>query len=245
LTIELQLLFFILLAAVAFLYASVGHGGASGYLALMALFNTSPDVMKPTALLLNVFVSLIAFAQFYRANHFKWKLFPPFAIGSIPLSFFGGTINIHDAVYKKILAGLLIFAVIRFIGFGRKASVHIKEPVIMLAVLIGGVIGLLSGMIGIGGGIILSPVLIFLKWADQKQAAAVSALFIFVNSVAGLSGQLSKGIAFSGNMYLYVIIALAGGIAGSYLGARKFKQEVLKGMLAVVLVIAIVKLLMT
>jgi uncharacterized protein len=244
LTLEYQLLFFLLLSAVAFLYASVGHGGASGYLALMALFNTTPDVMKPTALLLNLFVSGIAFAQFYRANYFRWRLFVPFAIGSIPLSFAGGLIEVNDDLYKKILACLLVFPVIRFIGLGKKESTALREPSIVPAMFIGAVIGLLSGMIGIGGGVILSPVLIFLKWADQKQAAAVSALFIFVNSLAGLSGQMSKGIVFSSNMYLYVLIALAGGVAGSYFGARRFQQGVLKKMLAVVLIIAIVKLVL-
>jgi uncharacterized protein len=240
---ELSILFYILLVAVAFLYASVGHGGASGYLALMAVFNMAPEVMKPTALLLNVFVSLIAFSQFYTASHFRWKIFLPLSLGSVPMSFLGGLIVIDGNVYKKILAILLLFPVVRFIAFNKTEVTRLKNHSFTLALLIGGVIGLLSGMIGIGGGIILSPVLLLLRWTDQKQAAAISALFIFVNSVSGLAGQLSKGIQFNQHMLLYVLLALVGGIIGSWFGARKFNQDVLKKILALVLLIAIVKLL--
>ena len=242
-TTELSILFYVLLIAVAFLYASVGHGGASGYLALMAVFNMAPEVMKPTALLLNIFVSLIAFSQFYTASFFRWKIFIPFALGSVPMSFLGGLIVVNGDLYKKILAILLLFPVFRFIAFRKTEVTHLKEHSFIPALLIGGVIGLLSGMIGIGGGIILSPVLLLLKWSDQKQAAAISALFIFVNSLSGLAGQLSKGIQFNKYMLIYVLLALTGGIAGSWFGARKFKQDLLKKILAFVLLIAIVKLL--
>ena len=225
------------------MYASVGHGGASGYLALMAMFNMAPEVMKPTALLLNVFVSLIAFSQFYTASHFKWKIFLPLSLGSVPMSFVGGLLVVDGNVYKKILAILLLFPVVRFIAFNKTEVTNLRNHSFILALVIGGIIGLLSGMIGIGGGIILSPVLLLLRWADQKQAAAISAIFIFVNSVSGLAGQLSKGIQFNQHMLLYVVLALAGGVIGSWFGARKFKQDVLKKILAVVLLIAIVKLL--
>jgi uncharacterized membrane protein YfcA len=240
---ELPLLFYFLLVAVAFLYASVGHGGASGYLALMALFNMAPEVMKPTALLLNIFVSAIAFSQFYSADHFRWKIFLPLAIASIPTSFMGGMIAVDGSWYKKILAVLLLFPIIRFIGFSKKDNDDCVPHSFSLALLIGAVIGLLSGMIGIGGGIILSPVLLLLRWTNQKQAAAISALFIFVNSLSGLAGQVSRGIRFNREMLVYVLVALIGGIAGSWFGARKFNQEILKKLLAVVLLIAVIKLL--
>lgn len=240
---EPSIIFYILLLIVAFLYASVGHGGASGYLALMALFNMAPEIMRPTALILNIFVSLIAFIQFYKARHFLWKIFLPLAIASIPMSFIGGNISIEQDLYKKILGVLLLFAIIRFVAFRKNDVKENKEHSTVIALVIGGVIGLLSGMIGIGGGIILSPILLLLKWTNLKQTAAISALFIFVNSIAGLAGQFSKGLHVSGSMFVFVVIALAGGIAGSYFGAQKFNPLVLKGVLAGVLLIAVIKLL--
>lgn len=235
--------FFPLLFLVAFLYASVGHGGASGYLALMAIFSISPDVMKPTALLLNLFVSSTAFIQFYRGGHFKLKSFLPFALASVPLSFIGGTMAIDGLWYKKILGCLLLIPVFRFFLFSNTEPDHLKKPNTWLSVIIGGSIGLLSGMIGIGGGIILSPVLILLKWADQKQAAGLSAGFIFVNSVAGLAGQLINGITLNTAMLSYVLIAFSGGLCGAYFGALKFNPVVLKNTLAFVLAMAAYKLL--
>lgn len=242
---ESLILFYSLLFVVAFLYASVGHGGASGYLALMAIFSIAPAVMKPTALLLNLFVSATSFIQFYRAGHFKWKIFLPFAIASVPLSFLGGTISIDSFIYKKILGVLLIIPVIRFFFFKNVDPKDFRQSRADLSLLIGAIIGFLSGMIGIGGGIILSPILLLLKWTDQKQTAAISAAFIFVNSVAGLAGQLTKGIQFSADMYGYVAIAFAGGICGAYFGALKFPQNALKNLLACVLAVAAYKLLFT
>ena len=236
------IIFYFLLFAVAFLYASVGHGGASGYLALMALFNMAPEVMKPTALILNIFVSAIAFIQFYKARHFLWKLFLPLAAISVPMAFVGGLITIEQDLYKKILGVMLLFAIVRFVGLRDSGTQENKKPSIPLALFLGGIIGLVSGMIGIGGGIILSPILILLKWTNLKQAAAISALFIFVNSISGFAGQVYKGLQLNNNMMVFVIIALAGGIAGAYFGARKFNQLVLKRVLAAVLLIAVVKL---
>lgn len=237
------LIFYSLLFLVAFLYASVGHGGASGYLALMVIFSIAPEVMKPTALLLNLFVSLTSFIQFYRGKHFTWKLFLPLAIASVPLAFVGGLMVVDGTIYKKILGLLLLIPIIRFLFFPNFTVTDIRKPNTALSLLIGAVIGLLSGMIGIGGGIILSPILLLLKWTDQKRTAAISALFIFVNSVAGLAGQLTKGIRFSEDMYMYVIIAFVGGLCGAYFGALRFKQAILKNVLAVVLILASWKLL--
>ena len=242
---ESVVLFYFLLFFVAFLYASVGHGGASGYLALMAIFSITPEVMKPTALLLNLFVSLTSFIQYYRGRHFKWKVFLPLAIASIPMSFIGGLVVVDGTIYKKILGVLLLIPIIRFLFFKNPEINQTKKPDIILSVIIGGCIGLLSGLIGIGGGIILSPILLLLKWTDQKQTAAISALFIFVNSLAGLAGQLTKGIHFSTDMVWYVVIAFAGGLCGAYFGALRFKQSILKNILASVLLLAVYKLLFT
>jgi uncharacterized membrane protein YfcA len=243
--VESIILFYILLFLVAFLYSSVGHGGASGYLALMAIFSFTPEIMKPTALLLNLFVSLTSFIQFYRGKHFNWKLFLPFAITSVPMAYLGGLRAIHDDIYKKILGILLIVPIVRFLFFANLKVEEIKKPNLVLSLLIGAAIGFLSGLIGIGGGIILSPVLLLLKWADMKQTAAISALFIFVNSLSGLAGQLQKGINFSPDMYAYVGIAFVGGICGAYFGSLKLNQNFLKYLLAAVLIIAAYKLLFT
>lgn len=240
---EISLLFCCLLFIVAFLYSSVGHGGASGYLALMALFGFAPEVMKPTALILNIFVSIIAFIQFYKARHFLWKLFLPLACASVPMAFVGGLLTIEQDLYRKVLGVVLLFAIVRFIGLKGKDFEKHRRHNVYLAVLIGAVIGLLSGMIGIGGGIILTPVIILLGWGNLKQAAAISALFIFVNSISGIAGQLYRGITFTSNMAVLICVALAGGLLGSYYGARKFDQLFLKKILAGVLLIAVVKLL--
>jgi hypothetical protein len=237
------MLFYILLFLIAFLYASVGHGGASGYLALMALFSISPGVMKPTALLLNLFVSMVSFLQFYRGKYFLWRIFLPLVLLSIPMAFLGGLIAIDDPVYKKILGLFLLIPIARFLFFKNTDPKDMKPANLYLSLLIGGAVGFLSGMIGIGGGIILSPILLLLKWTNQKQTAAISALFIFVNSVAGLAGQFTKGIHFSGNMVGYVLVAFAGGLCGAWLGSIKFPQTVLKNVLACVLMVAAWKLL--
>jgi uncharacterized membrane protein YfcA len=236
-------IFYIVLFVVAFLYASVGHGGASGYLALMVIYGIAPEVMKPTALLLNLFVSLTGFLQFYRGGYFKKDIFIPLALASIPLAFVGGTITVQTELYKRILGILLLFPIGRLLFFRNTEASELKPSNFYISLLLGGTIGLLSGMIGIGGGIILSPALLLLKWTDQKQTAALSALFIFVNSVAGLAGQFTKGIHFNTDMIWYVVIAFAGGLCGAYFGALKFNQNILKNMLAVVLSLAAYKLI--
>lgn len=242
---ESIVLFYIALFVIAFLYASVGHGGASGYLALMAIYGIAPEEMKPSALLLNLFVSSTSFVQFFRGGHFRMKLFWPLALASIPFAFVGGLMHIDAALYKKILGGLLVIAVARFYFFGNVQNTELKAPKLALSLLIGAVIGFFSGLIGIGGGIILSPVLLLLKWSNMKQTAAISALFIFVNSISGLMGQLYTGINFSGDMLMYVVVAFAGGLLGAYIGSIKLKAAALRNVLAVVLVVAAYKLLFT
>ena len=240
-----DILFYFLLFLVAFLYASIGHGGASGYLALMALFNFAPDVMKPSALLLNIFVSFVAFIQYYRGGHFSWKIFLPLAATSIPFAFWGGLLKIDPYLYKKILGILLLIPALRFIFFKNKIEVDIKKPQSGVLLIMGALIGFLSGLIGIGGGIMLSPLLVLLKWCDIKKIAGISALFIFVNSLSGLAGQVSNGIHFSGNISIFVGIAFGGGIIGSYMGSMKFNAAVLKYLLSLTLLMASYKLLFT
>lgn len=244
-TTELMILFYFLLFAVAFLYASVGHGGASGYLALGAIFNLAKEVMRPTALLLNLFVSLTSFIQFYRGKHFIFKIFWPLAIASVPMAFIGGRIDIDTGTYKIALGVLLLVPIIRFLFFPNIPVTKIRKSNIRLSIFIGAIIGFISGVIGIGGGIILSPLLLLLKWTDQKQTAAISALFIFVNSLSGLLGQWTKGIGFNTNMIGYVAVAFVGGLCGAYFGAMKFNQNILRILLALVLVVAAYKLIFT
>lgn len=235
-------LFLSILPIVAFLYASVGHGGASGYLALMALFSFAPETMKPTALLLNLFVAGMAFYHYYKAGHFNKKLFLSFAIASIPLAFVGGIIEVDATIYKKILAVLLIFAILKMLNVIGKESSVIKDAKLWQGLVIGGVIGFFSGLIGIGGGIILTPVILLLHWGKMKEAAAVSALFIWVNSAAGLTGQLSGGAKISSQSFVLVVVALIGGFVGSYYGSKKFDNMLLRYLLAFVLTIASIKL---
>lgn len=237
--------FLFLLLLVAFLYASVGHGGASGYLALMALYGFAPEVMKPTALLLNIFVASTAFVSYYRGGYFSWQLFWPFALAAVPAAYFGGILNTSVVLYKQLLGAFLLVAVLRFVLPFERFAITRRPVNPYAALLIGAGIGLFSGMIGIGGGIILSPLLILLGWADMKQAAAVSALFILINSVSGLFGQLQTGVSFSPDMVLYVGVAFLGGLGGAYSGAFKFDQTTLKICLAIVLFIASIKLLLT
>ncbi|MCF6132622.1 sulfite exporter TauE/SafE family protein [Flavobacterium wongokense] len=238
-------LLFVLLLFVAFLYASVGHGGASGYLALMSLFAFPVTFMKPTALVLNILVSAISFYFYYREKKFDWKLFYPFAITSVPFSFIGGMLTVETHIYKIILATVLLFAVARLLGFFGKQKGELKPVDLPVALYIGALIGLLSGLIGIGGGIILSPVLLLLGWADIKKSAAVSALFIFVNSISGLFGFLSKGGTLPISSTSLIGVALIGGILGGYFGSKKMNLIVLRNVLAVVLLIAIFKLYTT
>ena len=238
-------LFLALLPLVAFLYAAVGHGGASGYLALMALFEFAPDEMKSTGLLLNLFVAAISFYHFWRSGYFKGKLFLVFAVGSIPLSFLGGMLEVDVRTYKIILGGLLIFAILKILGLFGKESKEIKNVGWIAGISTGAAIGFFSGLIGIGGGIILSPIILLFKWGQMKEAAAVSALFIWVNSAAGMAGQFNAGIQVNIDIWILVGFAVIGGFAGSWAGSKKMNNQTLRYLLAFVLVLAIVKLVFT
>lgn len=235
-------LLLILLLLVAFLYASIGHGGATGYLALMSLFAFSPSSMKTTALVLNILVSAISFFFYYREKQFDWKLFYPFAISSIPFAFLGGMIKIETHLYKIILGTVLLFAVARLLGLFGKQKGETVPVNIPLALLIGAVIGFLSGLMGIGGGVILSPVILLLNWGNMKKTAAVSALFIFVNSISGLCGSIANGDEIPASSVSFIAVAVIGGLLGGYVGSKKMNVPMLRNVLALVLLIAVYKL---
>lgn len=229
--------------AVAFLYSSVGHGGASGYLALMALSGFAASGMKAGALLLNLLVAGISFWAFRRARHFEWRLFWPFAVTSIPCSFLGGLLSLPPQVYGLLLAGTLAWTAWRLTAAGvADDPAHCATPKKSVAMGTGAGLGLLSGMVGVGGGIFLSPLMILLRWGDTKRVAAVSALFIWVNSAAGLLGHLVRGRSLPAMELAFVGAALAGGLAGSHLGARRFTSPTLRALLSAVLLMASYKL---
>jgi len=234
---------------VAVLYSSVGHGGASGYLGVMALFGVAAAVTRPTSLVLNLFVAGIAFVQFYRARNFDWKIFLPFAVASIPLAFLGGTIQLPTTVYKIILGVALILAAIR-LAINLKSEGAPRAPQLWMCLLIGALLGFVSGLIGIGGGIFLTPILLLFSWTETKKAAGVSALFIWVNSVAGLTGNwlLGKESQISDLppvVWYWIIAAIVGGLIGSTLGSFRFNSLTLRRVLAVGLMIAGAKLILT
>ncbi len=238
-----EFLFFALVFLLALLYSSVGHGGASGYLALMALFSFPPDFMRPTALVLNIFVSSIAFYSFYRGGHFKIKLLLPFIITSLPFAFLGGMMEINPKVYKIILGLFLLVAVARMFFSPKYFNEQTKPLNQPLALVIGAVLGFLSGLIGIGGGIILSPVIILLRWADIKQTAAVSAAFILINSISGLLGQSTNSLSLAPQSAIMLAVAILGGVTGAYFGSIKASNKALIVALSSVLFFAGIKLI--
>jgi uncharacterized membrane protein YfcA len=237
-------LFYTLIPIVAFLYSSVGHGGASGYLALMAVFSFPSDMMKQTALLLNLFVAGIAFYQYYERGYFNRSLFLFFALGSVPAAFLGGLWSLDPWLYKKILGFILFFAIARMLFKKESTQQKNKQVAAPIGLIIGIVIGLFSGLIGIGGGIILTPVILLFQWGTVKEAAAVSALFIWVNSASGLFGQLSSGVNLTTNAFVLVGLALVGGIFGSYYGSQRWNNRRLEYFLALVLTSAGIKLIL-
>lgn len=226
-------------------YSSVGHGGASGYLALMSLLGISSLYMRSSALILNLFVSAIAFYQFYKAGYFRWKLFYTFAAASIPMAFIGANITLDPVWYNRILGLFLIIAALRLTGiFNFNNSDTVNELPVRTGLIIGAVLGLLSGMIGIGGGIILSPVILLFGWGNIKETAAVSALFIFVNSFSGLLGLGILNLNLSSTFIWWIMAAIAGGSLGSLWGSRFAKSFVLKNVLALVILVAAFKLIL-
>lgn len=233
---------------VAVMYSSVGHGGASGYLAVMAILGVMAEITRPTALVLNLFVASIATYQFWRAGYFSWAVFWPFAAASIPAAFIGGMISLPTNVYKIVLGVVLMMAALR-LAWKLKAGIEAEQPNILIALAIGAVIGLLSGLVGVGGGIFLTPILLLANWSETKTASGVSAAFILVNSASGLLGNalLGKGSSLSTlptNVWFWIIAAVIGGVIGSTMGAKKLDSLTMRRVLAAVLLFAGVKLIL-
>lgn len=235
----------LLFLATAALYASVGHAGASGYLAVMGLFSFAPAVMKPTALALNILVALVASLQFFRAGLFSWKLFWPFAVASIPAAFVGGAVMLPVRGYKVLVGLVLLYAAVWMFRSARQThSTPGNPPALGIAIPVGFVIGLLSGLTGVGGGIFLSPLLLYLGWADMRSTSGVAAPFILVNSVAGLLGHFSSIAQVPAGIPVWGAAVLIGGWIGAAYGSRRAPTAVLRQLLSLVLVIAGIKLIM-
>ena len=231
--------------AIALLYSTVGHAGASGYLATMALLSFTPEVMKPTALVLNIIVALITTVRFAQAGYFSWRLFWPFALASVPMAYLGGGMHVDTTIYKMLVGIALVFASLHLIVRSNVATDDPEKaayPGLGASLAVGGGLGFLSGLTGVGGGIFLSPVLIILHWAGLRRTAAVAAAFILLNSISGLAGYLQKGGVFPEHIVFWSVAVLAGGFIGSTLGATKFNSPVLRVLLGVMLVLAGVKL---
>lgn len=228
---------------IALLYSSVGHAGASGYIAVLSLGQFAATVIKPTALVLNVLVACLGSFHFWRAGHFRWSLFWPFAALSVPAAFLGGFVHLPSGVFKPLLGLVLLFSAFR-LCCRQTAAEAASPPPRAVALGVGAGIGLLSGLTGTGGGIFLTPLLLLLRWARTKEAAAASALFILVNSVAGLAGYLTSRQPVPSLAWVLAVAAIAGGATGSYLGSTRLPVRAIQLLLAVVLVIAGTKLLL-
>src|SRR5207249_2376752 len=238
------ILLFLAIGIVAFLYSSVGHAGASGYIATMTLFGIAPIVIRPTALVLNILVASIGTFQFWRAGHFSWKLFWPFALLSIPAAYLGGYLQPSVSILKILIGVVLLLSAARLMVH-RIDPPQTFPPSPPVAVSVGAGLGFLAGLTGTGGGIFLTPVLLFFRWAHIRQAAAVSALFIWVNSIAGLVGYFTKVRTIPSLGLILAAAAIIGGIIGSHLGSRRFAVCVISLCLATVLLIAGIKLIFT
>lgn len=240
--VVLALLFF----AAATLYASVGHAGASAYLAAMALVGVAPATMRPTALALNILVASIVTVRFRLAGQLRWRAVVPFLVGSVPLAFLGGFLTLPPGIYKPLAGAVLLVAAARlFMTAGRAAATEEPEPRVpaIPAVLSGAAIGFVSGLVGTGGGIFLTPLLLFARWSGARAAAGMSSVFILGNSLSGLAGNVAAVQGLPGPLPIWLVAVALGGLAGAELGARRFGTADLRRALAVVLVIAALKLI--
>lgn len=237
------LLLTVCILAVAVLYSSVGHGGASGYIAALALFSVTPAVFKPTALVLNILVSSVSTFCFFRAGHFSWRLFWPFAATSIPCSFIGGYLSLPLHLYRPLVGVVLLFSACRLLCRTACVDTETRPPSVSVALILGALLGLLSGLTGVGGGIFLSPLLLLLGWGKVREVSAVTALFILVNSVSGLLGHLSSLQAIPHFAPLLAVAALIGGSVGAFWGSRRLPAAAIIKSLAVVLAVAGIKML--
>ncbi len=239
----MEFIFLISILLIALLYSSVGHGGASGYMALMVIFGISPLAMRSSVLCMNLLVSSISFIHFYNAGYFRYSLLWPFAITSIPFTFIGSILPFHTKIFKILLVIYLLIGIFRLL-FIHHRNFKISKPFhFPTALILGVVIGLTSGIVGIGGGIILSPLILFLGWGNAKETAAVSAVFIFLNSCAGLLGSwFSKQIILTYDLWYCTFFVIIGAILGSRLGSFYWKFNILNYILSIVLLIALIKL---
>jgi uncharacterized membrane protein YfcA len=228
---------------VAFLYASVGHAGASGYIAVMSLYGLAPEAIKPAALLLNILVASLATWQFWRAGHFSWALCWPFVITSVPFAFLGGYLHLPVGLLKILLGVVLLFSAARFLFRSREEG-EPHSPGRGVSLSVGAGLGFISGMTGVGGGIFLTPLMILMRWARTKTASAISAFFILANSISGLLGNVAATREIPSFALPVAAAALIGGTAGSYLGSRRFSPVIIKRLLGVVLTVAGVKMLL-
>ncbi len=230
---------------VAFFYASVGFGGATGYLAVMSLFDLPPALMASTALMLNLVVSSVSFGQYAAAGHFRWRLLWPFLLTSIPAAFLGGMLSLHDQAYFLLLYGVLTFVMLRMLFSGSGAhmlggSVPQRALSPPVGMLIGALIGLLSGALGIGGGVFLSPLIVLMGWGTGKEASSVAAAFIFVNSASGLVGRVLGGNFLLTSLgWVLLPVGILAAFGGAYLGARRFSEGTVRRLLGLVLLVAI------
>jgi len=241
-TPEAILLALLFLAAAA-LYASVGHAGASAYLAAMAVVGLAPEVMRPTALVLNLFVATIVVVRFARAGHLPWRSLLPLVAGSIPAAFLGGSIDVPGDVYRPLVALVLLAGAWRLTTATAADDGTTPRGVPVVAgVLAGAAIGLLAGLTGTGGGIFLTPLLVLAAWTGTRDAAGLSGAFIGLNSLSGLAGVATGTFALPVALPLWVAAVVAGGLIGSWLGAARFSVVGLRRALAVVLVLAAAKL---
>ncbi len=232
------------MVVVAFLYSAVGHGGASGYIAVMTLAGITSQIFRPTALVLNIVVASIGSVQFWRAGHFRCSLFWPFAVASIPAAYFGGAITVPTRVLNILIGVVLLLSAVRLL-IQLQSAAETHPPRKSIALVTGGILGFLAGLTGTGGGIFLTPLMIILRWASTKQAAAVSVVYILVNSVAGLAGAMQKGITLPPYLGPLIGAVIIGGSLGSYLGSRRFSVPVIHVLLASVLILAGAKLILT
>lgn len=231
-----------LFAVMGFIYSMVGHGGASGYLALMAFTSAPQKLASTTALILNLAVSGITFLAFRRARHFDWSLTWPFLVGSVPMAYLGGRLKVEGRVQDLILAATLIYAATVLFSGVPKPYKKDHHPNPFLCVGVGAAIGFLSGIVGIGGGIFLSPVIILAGWAGPHVTASIAASFIFLNSAAGLFARSPKVITEASHQWPLLVAAVIGGLLGSWLGANRTTASQIRQALAMVLLLAVVKL---
>ena len=227
----------------ATLYSSVGHGGSSAYIATMALFGVPAATMKPTALVLNVIVASLGSFRYIRAGQFRWRVLWPFLLGALPFAFLGGAITLPGHWYRPVVGVILWVSAARMLWPKKLvAESEASDPPILPAIASGVVIGFLSGLTGTGGGIFLSPLLLFMAWATPKQTTGVAALFILTVSISGLLGNLTSLSALPANLPMFAVAALAGGLAGTTAGIR-FQSAMVVRALGVVLIIAGAKLI--